>query len=136
MLLAVCVGGLAAWSLVFVTPSWSATLLLIGSVYVLWLRKYDLRWTLRRKYRRLKGIENEREWTFTEDRIVVKSDDGESSLGWSSLVKWVETPRGFLVYPQEDIYLWFPFSAFDSDNDVSALRNLAKRRIERFERVA
>ena len=129
VVMAVSIGGICIWSLYVAGFSWPSALLFLGCVYLLGLRQLDQDWAVRRKYRRLRNFDQLKEWTFSDDRIAVNSEDGAGHFVWSSITKWIETPLGFLIYPQEDICFWIPLDAFESDNDVDVLREMARKKV-------
>ncbi len=127
----VCVLGLgiAIWALV--NNGFSLLYSTYGALwlYLLCFHWPIYRWWLSRKYDRRpdKGIEIES--VFTDTGIESKYEGGEGRTEWTMLAKWIETPEGFLIYPNESVFVWMPFSAFEKDKDIESLRELARTRV-------
>lgn len=49
----------------------------------------------------------------------------ESRIAWGSVHKVVETKAGFLVFTQENLAQWLPFSALPGQQDIDAFLEIA-----------
>lgn len=64
------------------------------------------------------------DWQFSEENIAIQNALGSATVAWKSFFKVVETSDGFLFYPVKNIFYWLPFSAFESSECVSKVRQL------------
>ena len=85
----------------------------IGIVEILSSRIKKFFWL--RKHAKSKASGVKLEMTFGEEGIESNTDASNSRLEWSAVEKCVRTPRGILLWPQEEIYIWIPESAFGTD---------------------
>ena len=88
-------------------------LVVIGIVEILSSRIKKFFWL--RKHAKSKASGVKIEMTFDEEGIESKTDASVSRLDWSAVEKCVRTPRGILLWPQEEIYVWIPESVFGID---------------------
>ena len=65
-------------------------------------------------------------WRIDDDGITPEAGSDHETHLWKYLHAIKETPDGFLVYPREDFYYWWPTGSFDSEEDIAAFRKLAK----------
>ena len=127
--IAVGIVGLSSWSLLFVQFSVPSSLLIVAGLYWLFIRGIEKRWWLTRKFKKRPDRDAEIHWTFTDADIHSRSSKGEGRLEWTALVKWLETPEGFLMYPNEDLFIWLPYFSFENEKDVNSLVKLAHSRV-------
>jgi len=127
---------LAVFVLVVIKSSIGAAAMLFVALYWLCLRGSLTRWFLRRKFRRRPDQGHEVIWIFTEDDLRSESDDVVCTLKWKAFIKWSETPEGFLMYQLEDLFNWLPFDAFDSKDDIDALRDFVRDKVPTFKQFA
>ena len=57
---------------------------------------------------------------------------GEATVKWELFSKVVHAPKGFLFYPNNQIYNWFPHSCFSSENEIYRVKELAKSKVAKF----
>ena len=55
------------------------------------------------------------EMTFDDGGFESRTDASSSRLGWEAVEKCVRTPKGILLWPQKEIYIWIPQSVFGSE---------------------
>jgi hypothetical protein len=112
-----------------------AVVLGVAALYWFGLRQRVNELWLARRFRRRPDRDEEVRWSFGEEEISSRSAHGEGRLRWTALVEAVETPRGFLIYPNREIFLWLPYDGFAGQREVEAFRELAKARIADFTEV-
>lgn len=61
------------------------------------------------------------------DGSTTFSPDGESRSGWSHLHAIYVTPEGFLIYPQKEIWVWIPRSAFGCEEEAAFAEDVMMR---------
>lgn len=70
-----------------------------------------------RAYRENKKYRDQIEVVFTEEKIEVRSNDGESKLNWSVFQKYVDTQHFLLLYISSNSFSIIPKQAFKDDLD-------------------
>jgi hypothetical protein len=124
---------LAGWCN-YQTQGWSilTVLLPVGGIYLLFLRKYDVRWSLRRHFRKRPDKDSHIVWTLGEDDLRNKTDNSESRQNWSQIAKVRKANNGFLLYPNDQMFYWLPTTAFVSQEDRQRTEELLRRKIKDF----
>jgi hypothetical protein len=73
------------------------------------------------------------EYVFSESSVFSKVKGVfEESHQWTSYVRVVRTPKGFLYYTQPQLCSWIPDHVFQSKEDIQAVVELARRLVPKF----
>lgn len=104
---------------------------LIG-IYFLFLRKYDVRWTLRRHFKKRPDRDAHVIWTLNEDSFHIKTGESESKHNWSQITKIRKASDGFLLYLNEVMYCWLSAAAFRNEDDLARAEDLLRRKAKEF----
>jgi membrane protein implicated in regulation of membrane protease activity len=89
-------------------------------------------WLSRRALRQHYGQRPDRdklvEYRIDPVEISIATEGMTSSENrWSTYHSIVRTSKGFLFYPNEDVFQWLPNHAFASQDEVERMTNLARR---------
>ena len=74
-------------------------------------------------------------WIFSEEKLSSEGDGFNSSLAWKKVFRFLDSPKGFLVYPQKQIFYWIPFSSFKSTSEIDCVRQIAKSQVATYKTV-
>lgn len=113
-------------------PVWellgAVAMIAVGS-YILFFRKHDVRWTLGRRFRRRPDKDTEIVFLLSEEGVSYSSSVGEGRSPWEGFTKVRKGERGYLLFPNDSIYLWLPFHAFGSVDDLIRADELIRRKV-------
>lgn len=90
------------------------------------------RWWWLRGFSSRPGADGTIEWEFEDSVIRTTSELGESSSLWQSFHRIVKTDKGFLFYVLKNVFVWIPFSAFESQECIEHVRSFATKNNVRF----
>ncbi|HNY77606.1 MAG: YcxB family protein [Sedimentisphaerales bacterium] len=107
---------LAGWC-AYDSDGWSipAVALPAVGVYFLLLRRYDVRWTLRRQYSKRKDQGLEVVWKLDTEGFRITTSESDMRQNWSLVDKVRKSRHGFLLYCGGMFY-WLPMTAFANDD--------------------
>ena len=74
-------------------------------------------------------------WEFHPDYISTKTEASSSTFEWRMISRVLQATEGFLIYPNERIFHWLPIHAFCGAEDVESFTQLAKSKVQNFDRV-
>jgi hypothetical protein len=141
----ICRGGIVFLSLMAILGGWAfyqhdgwgipAILLPLAGVYFLFLRKYDVRWGIRRHFAKRPDKGLQIVWTFADDGARTWTAEAESRRNWSQISKVRKARDGFLLYPNDTMFHWLPFTALASDQDRAHLEELLRTKVPDFAEV-
>jgi len=66
----------------------------------------------------------EMQWVVDMDGSTSISPNGESRVGWSHLYGVYVVPDGFLIYPQRELWVWVPKTAFKSEEEFGFVEHI------------
>jgi len=72
------------------------------------LLRSSYRVTAGRMLRRDQAWRQEQRWTISEDGLFVARPNAEGRLGWPAVQRIIESPEGFLVFPQAHLFHLLP----------------------------
>ena len=107
--------------------------LFAGGFYWLFLRRYDMAWTVRRRFKKRPDKDKIVNWTISENELHTSVEGiGEATVKWESFSKVVHAQEGFLFYANNQIYNWFPHSGFSNEKEIFRVKDLAKSKVAKF----
>jgi hypothetical protein len=109
--------------------------LLVWGAYWLLVRRQINLWWFGRHCKRIHGSPEESRIEFSEEGIHSETKDSEGTVKWSGVVRWRETPEGFLFYMQDDIFHWVPYLAFDTQTELQSVKDLARKKVAAYESI-
>lgn len=90
---------------------------------------------IRRQFARRRDRDGEVKWRISADRLHVETKNGTSDFAWAALVKVVQSPDGYLLYPTAQMFHWLPRHGFAGDDDFARIAELAQPRVPEFHRT-
>jgi len=110
---------------VFHKPAFElAALIVIGVFFA--AMPLIVRWSARRRARKLPSLNNIYSWHISDAEIKTSTDGAESRFVWDKIIKIHERKMGFLIFTQPRLARWLPKSGFQSESDIEEFRNIAK----------
>lgn len=124
---------LAGWCS-YQAHGWSIPTVLFpaAGIYFLLLRKLDVRWTLRRRFRKRPNRDLRLTWILGDDALQIKTEESESKGKWSQIARVRRARNGFLLYPNYQIFNWLPITAFASEDDWNRAGELLRSKVKDF----
>ncbi len=74
-------------------------------------------------------------WTFTDESLSSEGEGFSYSLAWKKVFKFLDSPKGFLIYPQKLVYYWIPFGGFANESEIDYVRRIAKSQVSSYKKV-
>lgn len=76
------------------------------------------------------------EWKIDNSKIVYRIINlSESKLSWDYIKGVLDTPEGFLLYPQKNQFYWLPKSEFDKKTDIAQFAFIAQGNVKNFQQI-
>ena len=76
------------------------------------------------------------EWEINKDIIIHRSINlSESKFSWDLIQGVLDTPDGFLLYPQKNMFYWLPKKAFNNEEDIAHFVFIAKNNVKNWQEV-
>jgi hypothetical protein len=127
---------LAGWCN-YQTHGWSVLTVLapVGGTYFLLLRKQEVRWVLRRHFKKRPDRNLHVTWTLGEDALQIKTGESESKQNWSQIAEVRKARNGFLLYPNDSIFHWLPMTALASEEDRNQVEKLLQGKVKDFANI-
>lgn len=102
-----------------------------------WFLLYPLlrRWRIRFQFKRRPDADKEIHWRFSDEGIRIESFGGQSELQWDFFAKIIQTSRGLLFFPNNQVFHWVPRHGFAAESDYEQTIAWAKTKARRFCRV-
>ena len=87
---------------------------------------------LRMQFRRRPDRDAEFIWQFAPEQIISDGAGFKTELTWKAFAKVVQTPNGFLFYPNSRVFQWVPKHAFRSDAEFQQVADWAREKARVF----
>jgi hypothetical protein len=110
--------------------------IVLGLFYI-FLSKLNLNLILfARNIKRLNYENKEVEWEISKDKIVYRMINlTESTYSWEFIKSVLDTPKGFLLYPQKNTFYWLPKKAFTKEEDIAVFAFIAQDKVKNFQQI-
>lgn len=118
-----------------ITLGWSLfpLVLIVAGLYWLFLRRYDMAWTVRLRFKKRPDKDKIVSWRVSANELYTSAEDmGEATVKWESFSKVVHAPKGFLFYHNDQIYNWLPHSGFSNEEEIHKFKELTKSKVKIF----
>jgi len=76
------------------------------------------------------------EWQISPDRLAAKTAVSSAETAWSMISRVLRTREGFLFYPNDKMFHWFPAHAFRDATEMERLAQIAQSRVQQYDHVA
>ncbi|MGV3757572.1 MAG: YcxB family protein [Verrucomicrobiota bacterium] len=90
---------------------------------------------LKRQIQRMKILNEEICWSFSTTGTEQVTKEAKSQETWKVYHQAVRTKKGILLYPQEKLAYWIPFTAFNSAAEIEAVDELIGTQIKTYRRA-
>ncbi|MFM2313774.1 MAG: YcxB-like protein [Cyanobacteriota bacterium] len=108
--------------------------IIIGLIFILF-SKFNLI-SFARNIKRLNYENKEIEWEISRDKIVNRMINlTESTFSWELIQGVLDTPKGFLLYPQTNMFYWLPKQAFSKEEDIALFAFIAQNKVKNFQQI-
>jgi hypothetical protein len=95
-----------------------------------------IRWQFRRNFRSNPNKDVLITWVLTEEKLYSEGEGFDFNLAWRKVFQVIDSPKGFLIYPQKNLYYWIPTSGFANQAEIECIRQFAKSNAINFKRVS
>ncbi|MEL7077227.1 MAG: YcxB family protein [Cyanobacteria bacterium J06648_1] len=86
--------------------------------------------------KRLNYDGREVEWAVSEEKILYRLMNlSESTFTWELIIGALDTPHGFLLYPQKNLFYFIPKEGFKNLDDVAQFAYIAQNSVQNFQQV-
>lgn len=75
-------------------------------------------------------------WTFSPETISSEGQGYNFSASWTKLRSFIESPKGFLIYSQDQAFHWIPFSGFSNEAEIDSVRQIARSQPIAYKKVS
>ncbi len=106
-------------------PLWAGLILAIR-------RRWLLRLHAWRVFRSTGRESQAAEWSIGPDELTSRTDLSASIILWPYFIKVVETPKGFMLYQNVQLFHWIPGHAFVSAAELRRFADLARSRVANY----
>jgi hypothetical protein len=128
-----CMAIVAGWA-AYQKDGWSipSVFFPLGGIYLLFFRKYDARWAIRRHFKKRPDKNTQIVWTLGDSELKMKTGDAESRQNWNQISKVRKAADGYLLYPNEALFYWIPVTAFSSEDERAKTEELLRSKVKDF----
>jgi hypothetical protein len=99
--------------------------LILAGIYWFVIRRYDVRWTLRRRYAKRPDKDLDVQWEIGPDRISTECKLSRAEYTWEAILKVIRSPSGLMLYIPGPVGYYLPRRGFASDADFEQVAELA-----------
>lgn len=100
-------------------------LICAGLSFYLWRQIQHSEWWITRKFDKSVGANARIVFEFTVEKIKIEMENLVSTeIVWSALIKVAESPQGFLLYHNNQLFHWVPFEFFEDEDNIWAFREM------------
>ena len=77
------------------------------------------------------------EWEISQDKIVHRMINlTESTFMWELVIGVLDTPKGFLLYPQKNLFYFIPKEGFQNPEDIAQFAYLAQDKVKNWQQIS
>lgn len=114
------------------SSSWSSVA--FGSIF-LFANKISL-FFYTQNFKKLNYELKQVEWEINKDKIIYRMINlSESTFNWELIQGVSDTPAGFLLYPQKNLFYWIPKNAFNNEEDIAHFVFIAQDKVKNWQRI-
>jgi uncharacterized membrane protein YciS (DUF1049 family) len=120
------------YGLLFHSDPSSVSSIIWGLFFILLSRLNMILFT--RNIKRLNYENKEIEWEISRDRVIYRIINVvETKYNWESIQGILDTPKGFLLYPQKNTFHWLPKEVFVKEEDIALFAFIAQNNVKNFQ---
>jgi YcxB-like protein len=108
--------------------------IIVGLIFI-FFSKFNLI-SFAHNIKRLNYENKEIEWEISRDKIVNRMINlTELTCSWELIRVVLDTPKGFLLYPQTNMFYWLPKQAFAKEEDIALFAFIAQNKVKNFQQI-
>lgn len=112
--------------------SWTS---IIFGIFFLFINRINL-FFFARNFKKLNYENKQVEWEISKDQIVHRMINlSESRFQWALIQGVSDTPEGFLLYPQKNMFYWLPKSEFKNEEDIAHFAFIAQDKVKNWQQI-
>jgi hypothetical protein len=137
-ILATCYILFGLYGLLIISSSGSMFSIFLGLLFLfLFLFRNKLNMFFFAKNVKKLNYENkEVQWEINRDKVIYRIINlAESTFSWELIQGVLDTPEGFLLYPQKNTFYWLPKAAFEKEEDIALLAFIAQEKVKNFQQI-
>jgi hypothetical protein len=108
-------------------------MILLGLLFIFRNRFID--WAFKLRFRNNPNKDALVRWTFSPETISSEGEGFNFTMSWNEVFAFIDSSKGFLIYPQKQLFHWIPFSGFKSEAEVDCVRQTAKSQVVTYKKV-
>lgn len=90
---------------------------------------WKMRYAIRKQYESSPVMQNEMEYTITDEYIESSNPLSGGRIAWDGIIKAIESDTEFLLYPSSKFSNFIPKRAFESAEQLERFRSLVKEKL-------
>jgi len=108
---------------------------IIFGLFFLFINRINL-FFFAQNFKKLNYENKQVEWEISKDKIVHRMINlSESTFQWDLIQGVSDTPEGFLLYPQKNLFYWLPKSTFNSEEDIAHFAFIGKDKVKNWQHI-
>ena len=108
---------------------------ILSGIFLLFINKINFLYFVHR-IKQLNYENKQLEWEIDRDKIVYRMLNSlEITLSWKLIKGILDTPEGFLIFPQHNVFYWLPKNAFDNESDIAHFVFIALDKVKNWQQV-
>ena len=120
---------------IFVEHDLPALIFMVSGIYLLLINKIQF-YFYYRNLQRLNYENKQIEWKINAEKIIHRIlNISESTFSWDLIYGVLDTPEGFLLYPQQHMFYWLPKKAFANEEDFAQFAYLAHNKVQNWQQI-
>ncbi|MEP2775184.1 MAG: YcxB family protein [Luteolibacter sp.] len=102
----------------------------VYGIYFYTLRPFEVRWSTRRAFAKRNDRNMLMTFRFVDGRILIHSELGQSDSPWESICRVLQTPDGFLLFSDPEIFHFLPKRGFKDPEEIPLFSKLCSEMVE------
>ena len=121
---------------IFILNNLGSLSTIVFGIFFLLINKLQL-YFYGRSFKKLNYENKQVEWDFSQDKIIHRLINlSESTLSWDLIHGILDTPHGFLLYPQQNQFYWLPKAAFSNEEDITHFVFIAQDKVPNWQKIS
>ncbi len=120
---------------VFIRSDYSYWSSIVFGTFFLLINKINL-FFFAQNFKKLNYENKQVEWEINKDKIIHRMINlSESTFQWDLIQGISDTPDGFLLYPQKNMFYWLPKSEFNNEEDIAHFAFIAQDKVKNWQQL-
>lgn len=87
-------------------------------------------------YRKANYENKKLKWKIDKDNIYHQMENlYDMNMSWDLIQGVLDTPYGFMLYPQQNMFYWLPKSEFKSEDDIAHFAFIAQNNVNNWQQI-